>query len=60
MQEVIGKESKNMTHLEVEVNANVVDIKTKEEFEKDQAVQDKVTDAAKKPVNLLRIKQIKK
>ena len=31
MQEVIGKEVKNMTHLEViEVNANVVDIKTKE------------------------------
>lgn len=50
MQEVIGKEVKNMTHLEViEVNANVVDIKTKDEFEKDQeTVQDKVTDAAKK------------
>lgn len=50
MQEIIGKEVKNMTHLEViEVNANVVDIKTKEEFEKDQeTVQDKVTDAAKK------------
>ncbi|RBS79743.1 general stress protein [Enterococcus faecium] len=50
MQEVIGKEVKNMTHLEViEVNANVVDIKTKEEFEKDQeTVQDKITDAAKK------------
>ena len=50
MQEVIGKEVKNMTHLEViEVNANVVDIKTKEEFEKDQeTVQDKVTDGAKK------------
>ena len=50
MQEVIGKEVKNMTHLEViEVNANVVDIKTKEEFEKDQeTVQDKVTDAGKK------------
>ncbi|MBA1325473.1 Asp23/Gls24 family envelope stress response protein [Enterococcus faecium] len=50
MQEVIGKEVKNMSHLEViEVNANVVDIKTKEEFEKDQeTVQDKVTDAAKK------------
>ncbi|MCM6854490.1 Asp23/Gls24 family envelope stress response protein [Enterococcus faecium] len=50
MQEVIVKEVKNMTHLEViEVNANVVDIKTKEEFEKDQeTVQDKVTDAAKK------------
>ncbi|HGF7406075.1 TPA: Asp23/Gls24 family envelope stress response protein [Enterococcus faecium] len=50
MQEVIGKEVKNMTHLEViEVNANVVDIKTKEEFEKDQeTVQDRVTDAAKK------------
>ena len=49
-QEVIGKEVKNMTHLDViEVNANVVDIKTKEEFEKDQeTVQDKVTDAAKK------------
>ncbi|MGC4606772.1 Asp23/Gls24 family envelope stress response protein [Enterococcus faecium] len=52
MQEIIGKEVKNMTHLEViEVNANVVDIKTKEEFEKDkdqETVQDKVTDAAKK------------
>ncbi|WP_373197496.1 Asp23/Gls24 family envelope stress response protein [Enterococcus faecium] len=50
MQEIIGKEVKNITHLEViEVNANVVDIKTKEEFEKDQeTVQDKVTDAAKK------------
>ena len=50
MQEIIGKEVKNMTHLEViEVNANVVDIKTKEEFEKDQeTVQDKVTDAAKR------------
>ncbi|MET1936572.1 Asp23/Gls24 family envelope stress response protein [Enterococcus faecium] len=50
MQEIIGKEVKNMTHLEViEVNANVVEIKTKEEFEKDQeTVQDKVTDAAKK------------
>ena len=50
MQEVIGKEVKNMTHLDViEVNANVVDIKTKEEFEKDQeTVQDKVTDAGKK------------
>lgn len=50
MQEIIGKEVKNMTHLEViEVNANVVDIKTKEEFEKDQeTVQDKVNDAAKK------------
>ncbi|NTR94203.1 Asp23/Gls24 family envelope stress response protein [Enterococcus faecium] len=50
MQEIIGKEVKKMTHLEViEVNANVVDIKTKEEFEKDQeTVQDKVTDAAKK------------
>ncbi|EGP5653687.1 TPA: Asp23/Gls24 family envelope stress response protein [Enterococcus faecium] len=50
MQEIIGKEVKNMTRLEViEVNANVVDIKTKEEFEKDQeTVQDKVTDAAKK------------
>ena len=50
MQEIIGKEVKNMTHLEViEVNANVVDIKTKEEFEKDQeTVQEKVTAAAKK------------
>lgn len=50
MQELIGKEVKNMTHLDViEVNANVVDIKTKEEFEKDQeTVQDKVTDVAKK------------
>lgn len=49
MQEIIGKEVKNMTHLDViEVNANVVDIKTKEEYEQGQeTVQDKVTDAAK-------------
>lgn len=35
MQEVIGKEVKNMTHLEViEVNANVVDIKTKKNLKR--------------------------
>jgi uncharacterized alkaline shock family protein YloU len=49
MKELIGKEVKNMTHLDViEVNVNVVDIKTVEEYEKDsQTVQDKVTGAAK-------------
>ena len=38
-----------MTHLDViEVNVNVVDIKSKEEYEEDsETVQDKVTGAAK-------------
>ncbi|EPH99910.1 MULTISPECIES: Asp23/Gls24 family envelope stress response protein [unclassified Enterococcus] len=49
MKELIGREVKNMTHLDViEVNVNVVDIKTVAEYEKDsQTVQDKVTGAAK-------------
>ena len=39
----------------IEVNVNVVDIKSKEEYEEDsETVQDKVTGAAKVPVNLLR------
>ena len=50
-----------MTHLDViEVNVNVVDIKSKEEYEEDsETVQDKVTGAAKVPVNLLLNKQKK-
>ena len=50
-----------MTHLDViEVNVNVVDIKSKEEYEEDsETVQDKVTGAAKVPVNLLLNKQQK-
>lgn len=46
---VIHDEVGKMTHLDViEVNLHVVDIKTKEEFEKDsETVQDKVTSAAK-------------
>lgn len=49
MKEIISEEVANMTHLDViEVNVNVTDIKSKEEFEQDQVtVQDKVTDAAK-------------
>ena len=49
-----------MTHLDViEVNVNVVDIKSKEEYEEDsETVQDKVT-GAKVPVNLLLNKQKK-
>lgn len=49
MKELIGREVKNMTHLDViEVNVNVVDIKTREEYAKEsETVQDKVTDAAK-------------
>ncbi|MCI0129823.1 MULTISPECIES: Asp23/Gls24 family envelope stress response protein [Enterococcaceae] len=44
---VIEKEVKHMTSLEViEVNVNVVDIKTKEQYEEDSVtVQDKVSDA---------------
>lgn len=44
--EVIQREVQHMTHLEVvEVNVNVVDIKTKEQHEKDsETVQDKLTD----------------
>ena len=46
---LISREVNDMTHLDViEVNVNVVDIKTQEEYAKDQeTVQDKVTDAAK-------------
>ena len=48
MKELISREVK-MTHLDViEVNVNVVDIKSKEEYEEDsETVQDKVTGAAK-------------
>ena len=44
---VIEKEVKHMTSLEViEVNVNVVDIKTKEQYEEDSVtVQDKLSDA---------------
>lgn len=46
---VIHEQVNNMTHLDViEVNINVVDIKTKEEYEKDsESLQDKVTEVAK-------------
>ncbi|MEY8444609.1 Asp23/Gls24 family envelope stress response protein [Enterococcus ratti] len=49
IKELISREVNEMTHLDViEVNVNVVDIKTQEEYEKDQeTVQDKVTGAAK-------------
>lgn len=49
IKQIASKEVADMTHLDViEVNVNVTDIKTKEEFEKDsETVQDKVTDAAK-------------
>lgn len=49
IKQIVSKEVATMTHLDViEVNVNVTDIKTKEEFEKDsETVQDKVTDAAK-------------
>ena len=45
MTELISKEVERMTHLEViEVNVNVVDIKTREEYEEDsETVQDKVS-----------------
>jgi len=45
---VIKTEVDKMTHLDViEINVNVVDIKTREEYEKEsETVQDKVTDAA--------------
>ena len=48
MTELISKEVERMTHLEViEVNVNVVDIKTREEYEEDsETVQDKVISAA--------------
>lgn len=49
IKDLISREVNDMTHLDViEVNVNVVDIKTQEEYAKDQeTVQDKVTDAAK-------------
>lgn len=48
IQKTIVSEVKKMTSLEViEVNVNVVDIKTKEQYEKDKVtVQDKVSDFA--------------
>ncbi|ANZ57653.1 stress response regulator Gls24 [Fructilactobacillus lindneri] len=47
---VIVREVKNMTELEViEVNVNVVDVKTKEQHEKDStSLQDRVSDATDK------------
>lgn len=49
VKQVIHDQVEHMTHLEViEVNINVVDIKTESEFEEDsETVQDKVTNAAK-------------
>lgn len=49
IKEVIHDEVAKMTHLDViEVNINVVDIKSQEEYEQDsETVQDKVTSAAK-------------
>ncbi|MGL9749158.1 Asp23/Gls24 family envelope stress response protein [Enterococcus sp. DIV0170] len=49
IKEVIHDEVEKMTHLDViEVNINVVDIKSEEEYEQDsETVQDKVTSAAK-------------
>lgn len=50
MKRVITREVKEMTHLEViEVNVNVVDVKTREEYEADsETVQDKTMNAADK------------
>ena len=47
---VIVREVKNMTELEViEVNVNVVDVKTKEQYEKDStSLQDRASDATDK------------
>lgn len=49
IKELISCEVNKMTHLDViEVNVNVVDIKTQDEYAKDQeTIQDKVTNAAK-------------
>lgn len=46
---IIAKDIREMTHLEVvEVNVNVVDIKTQEQYEEEsETVQDKVTSAGK-------------
>ena len=48
MKTLISEQVDKMTHLDViEVNVNVVDIKTREEYEEDsETVQDKVTSAA--------------
>jgi len=48
VKEIISSEVSQMTHLEVvEVNVNVVDIKSKEQYqEESETVQDKVSDAA--------------
>lgn len=53
MKEVITREVKDMTHLDViEVNVNVVDVKTREEYEADsETVQDKVKNTAEKTGN---------
>ncbi|WP_445450392.1 Asp23/Gls24 family envelope stress response protein [Enterococcus faecalis] len=53
MKEIITKEVKNMTGLEViEVNVNVVDIKTEEQHEEDSVtLQDKVGDATEAVAN---------
>lgn len=54
VKEVIQKEVTTMTQLEViEVNINVVDVKTIAEYEEEQeTVQDKVTSAASKAKRL--------
>ncbi|MGO2638618.1 MAG: Asp23/Gls24 family envelope stress response protein, partial [Enterococcus viikkiensis] len=48
MKKLISEQVAKMTHLDViEVNVNVVDIKTREEYEEDsETVQDKVSSAA--------------
>ena len=53
MKEIITKEVKNMTGLEViEVNVNVVDIKTEEQHEEDSvSLQDKVGEATESVSN---------
>ncbi|MBW9285439.1 Asp23/Gls24 family envelope stress response protein [Enterococcus faecalis] len=53
MKEIITKEVKNMTGLEViEVNVNVVDIKTEEQHEEDSvSLQDKVSEATESVSN---------
>src|SRR5699024_7952714 len=62
IKEIISKEVQNMTHLDViEINANVTDIQSKEEFDaKQETVQDKVTNAAKNTDNLLLSKRIRR
>lgn len=61
IKEVIHDEVEKMTHLDViEVNINVVDIKSESEYQEDsETVQDKVTSAAKQLDNLLQNKQTK-